>query len=100
MTKRAGKQYPRVIWPRRAGGRRAFGILRAIPARRRDECTINSPPPSRVVLYGWTNHIDRRDVAANDLDLSCGNFHFTARAARGANCRQAVVCNGSDRAND
>src|SRR5438128_3486755 len=45
-------------------------------------------------------HIERRDVAADDIDLSCGILHFTGRGVRPANYRQPVACNGSDRAND
>jgi hypothetical protein len=65
-------------------------------------CTIDSAATEQGCVGRVDNgiNIDGRDVAANDLDLSCGSFHFTARAARGANCRQPVVCNGSDRAND
>jgi hypothetical protein len=47
-------------------------------------CTIDSAATEQGCVGRVDNgiNIDGRDVAANDLDLSRGSFHFTARAAR------------------
>ncbi len=47
-------------------------------------CTINSAATEQGCVGRVDDgiNIDRRDVAADDLDPTCGSLHFTVRAAR------------------